>query len=217
MNSPQSHSDTDLTSDAMQTLRSVFGYDGYRSGQQEVIEHVLAGGSGLVVMPTGAGKSMCYQLPALVRTGTTIVISPLIALMQDQVASLVANGVSAAFLNSTLTLSEARDIEQQYVRGELDLLYLAPERLMTPFTQDLLRQGTVGLIAIDEAHCVSQWGHDFRPEYLRLSELVHTFPDVPRLALTATADHARNAIFRSDSRSRAPGESSSSADSIVPT
>ena len=188
MNSSPSHSDMNPTPDAMQTLRSVFGYDGYRSGQQEVIEHVLAGGSGLVVMPTGAGKSMCYQLPALVRTGTTIVISPLIALMQDQVASLVANDVSAAFLNSTLTLGQARDIEQQYVRGELDLLYLAPERLMTPYTQDLLRQGTVGLIAIDEAHCVSQWGHDFRPEYLRLSELVHTFPDVPRLALTATAD-----------------------------
>ena len=173
---------------ARDTLRAVFGYSDFRPGQGEIVDHVIAGGSGLAVMPTGAGKSMCYQLPALVREGTGIVVSPLIALMQDQVAGLVANGVSAAFLNSTLDRSDAYAIEQQFLRGELDLLYLAPERIMNPRTLDLLGRGSIALLAIDEAHCVSQWGHDFRPEYLQLSELAGRFPETPRLALTATAD-----------------------------
>ncbi len=169
-------------------LKRVFGFDAFRPGQEEIVAHVLAGGDGLVIMPTGGGKSMCYQLPALVRPGTALIVSPLIALMQDQVSALVENGVRATFLNSTLPPDIAAEIENDYLRGSFDLLYLAPERIMQPRMLDLLSRGDVALIAIDEAHCVSQWGHDFRPEYLQLAELADLFPHVPRLALTATAD-----------------------------
>ncbi|MHC4561549.1 MAG: DNA helicase RecQ [Planctomycetota bacterium] len=169
-------------------LQKVFGYDSFLPGQEEIVEHVIEGGDGLVIMPTGGGKSMCYQLPALVRSGTAIVVSPLIALMQDQVFALMENGVRATFLNSTLPADVAAEIEADYVRGSFDLLYLAPERIMQPRMLELLQRGEIALIAIDEAHCVSQWGHDFRPEYLQLAELADAFPGVPRLALTATAD-----------------------------
>ncbi|MHC4985167.1 MAG: DNA helicase RecQ [Planctomycetota bacterium] len=171
-----------------EVLKSVFGYEAFRPGQEEIIAHVLAGGDSLVVMPTGSGKSMCYQLPAVLREGTALIVSPLIALMQEQVATLIGNGVRATFLNSTLSADVAAGIEADYLRGDFDLLYLAPERLMQPRTQGLLAQRPPALIAIDEAHCVSQWGHDFRPEYLQLGELAEALPGVPRLALTATAD-----------------------------
>jgi ATP-dependent DNA helicase RecQ len=173
--------------DASQVLRRVFGYDEFREGQREIIEHVVAGGDALVLMPTGGGKSLCYQIPALVRKGTGVVISPLIALMQDQVDALRALGVRAGFLNSTLGFDEQRTVEAMFRAGELDLLYLAPERLRLESTQRLLDAGDVSLFAIDEAHCVSQWGHDFRPDYLALSALHERWPDVPRIALTATA------------------------------
>jgi ATP-dependent DNA helicase RecQ len=173
--------------DASQVLRRVFGYDEFREGQREIIEHVVAGGDALVLMPTGGGKSLCYQIPALVRKGTGVVISPLIALMQDQVDALRALGVRAGFLNSTLDYDEQRTVEAVFRAGELDLLYLAPERLRLESTQKLLDDGDVSLFAIDEAHCVSQWGHDFRPDYLALSALHERWPDVPRIALTATA------------------------------
>jgi ATP-dependent DNA helicase RecQ len=176
--------------DAPQVLRRVFGYDEFREGQQEIIEHVVAGGDALVLMPTGGGKSLCYQIPALVRKGTGVVISPLIALMQDQVDALRALGVRAGFLNSTLDFDEQRVVEALFRAGELDLLYLAPERLRLESTQRLLEAGDVSLFAIDEAHCVSQWGHDFRPDYLALSALHERWPDVPRIALTATATPA---------------------------
>jgi ATP-dependent DNA helicase RecQ len=169
-------------------LRSVFGYDQFRAPQADVIATLMAGQDALVLMPTGGGKSLCFQIPAMARAGTGIVVSPLIALMQDQVAALTQAGVRAAFLNSTLSSIEAREIEQQLLRGELDLLYVAPERLMLERTLDLLARTKVSLFAIDEAHCVSQWGHDFRPEYIQLSVLHQRFPDVPRIALTATAD-----------------------------
>jgi ATP-dependent DNA helicase RecQ len=179
--------------DASQVLRRVFGYDEFREGQQEIIEHVVAGGDALVLMPTGGGKSLCYQIPALVRKGTGVVISPLIALMQDQVDALRALGVRAGFLNSTLDFDEQRVVEATFRAGELDLLYLAPERLRLESTQRLLDAGDVSLFAIDEAHCVSQWGHDFRPDYLALSALHERWPDVPRIALTATATPATHA------------------------
>ncbi len=180
-----------MTSDSpLGVLKTVFGFDDYRPGQQEVIEHLLAGGDGLVIMPTGGGKSMCYQLPALLRAGVGVIVSPLIALMEDQVSALTENGVRAAVLNSTLSFDEAREVMRQARAGELDLLYLSPERLMQPRTLELLQQCDLALIAIDEAHCVSQWGHDFRPEYLQLAQLASDFPGVPRLALTATADPA---------------------------
>ncbi|MHB1233678.1 MAG: DNA helicase RecQ [Burkholderiales bacterium] len=169
-------------------LRSVFGYAQFRAPQAEVIATLMAGQDALVLMPTGGGKSLCFQIPAMARAGTGIVVSPLIALMQDQVAALTQAGVRAAFLNSTLGMSEARDIEQQLLRGELDLLYIAPERLMLERTLELLARTKIALFAIDEAHCVSQWGHDFRPEYIQLSVLHQRFPEVPRIALTATAD-----------------------------
>jgi len=170
-------------------LRTVFGYEHFRSPQEEVIRTLMGGGDALVLMPTGGGKSLCFQIPSIVRTGTGIVVSPLIALMQDQVAALCQAGVRAAFLNSTLNAERARAIEAQLVRGELDLLYIAPERLMFKRTLDLLSSlPKLALFAIDEAHCVSQWGHDFRPEYMQLSVLHERFPDVPRIALTATAD-----------------------------
>ncbi|MFG2245854.1 DNA helicase RecQ [Spirillospora sp. NPDC048823] len=178
------------TPETLDTLRRVFGYDAFRDGQREIIEHVVSGGDALVLMPTGGGKSLCYQIPALVRKGTGIVISPLIALMQDQVDALRALGVQAGFLNSTQDLDERRVTEAQFVAGELDLLYLAPERLNLASTVELLDRGTVSLFAIDEAHCVSQWGHDFRPDYLMLSGLHERWPDIPRIALTATATEA---------------------------
>ncbi|WP_300008811.1 DNA helicase RecQ [Pseudonocardia sp.] len=174
----------------LEILNRVFGYAAFRGPQQEVVEHVCAGGDALVLMPTGGGKSLCYQVPALVRPGTGVVVSPLIALMQDQVDALRALGVRAGFLNSTQNPDERRDTERAYLDGELDLLYLAPERLRVPSTLVLLGRGTIALFAIDEAHCVAQWGHDFRPDYLALSDLHERWPDVPRIALTATATEA---------------------------
>jgi ATP-dependent DNA helicase RecQ len=173
---------------ALHILKSVFGYDSFREPQSDVIEHLASGGDALVLMPTGGGKSLCYQIPALLRPGVGIVISPLIALMQDQVSALTQLGIRAAFLNSTLDFQEVRRIEQQLIDGELDLLYIAPERLNTERTLALFTRIRIALFAIDEAHCVSQWGHDFRADYLQLSLLHERFPDVPRIALTATAD-----------------------------
>jgi len=173
---------------ALDILRSVFGYNSFRAPQAEIIDTLVAGGDALVLMPTGGGKSLCYQIPALVREGCGVVISPLIALMQDQVAALRQVGVRAAFLNSTLQLDEVRQVESALARGELDLLYLAPERLKQERTLTLLQNSAIALFAIDEAHCVSQWGHDFRADYLELSVLHELFPAVPRIALTATAD-----------------------------
>ncbi|MFW6020801.1 MAG: RecQ family ATP-dependent DNA helicase, partial [Guyparkeria sp.] len=171
-------------------LNTVFGYEDFRPPQGEVIETVLSGRDALVLMPTGGGKSLCYQVPALSSPGTAIVVSPLIALMQDQVAALRELGVAAAFLNSSLSADEARDVFRRLHAGELDLLYVAPERLMTEGMLERLAEMPINLVAIDEAHCVSQWGHDFRPEYIRLGELADRFPGVPRIALTATADEA---------------------------
>jgi len=169
-------------------LRTVFGYEQFRAPQAEVIDTLMHGGDALVLMPTGGGKSLCFQIPAIALPGTGLVISPLIALMQDQVAALKQAGVRAAFLNSTLDAETARAIEQQLLNGELDLLYVSPERLMLERTLNLLARARLALFAIDEAHCVSQWGHDFRPEYMQLSVLHERFPDIPRIALTATAD-----------------------------
>ncbi|MFI1280113.1 DNA helicase RecQ [Streptomyces sp. NPDC020858] len=180
-------------SDAVQMLHRVFGYSSFRGEQQEIIEQVVDGGDALVLMPTGGGKSLCYQIPALVRDGTGVVISPLIALMQDQVNALTALGVRAGFLNSTQDPYERQAVEQAFLADELDLLYLAPERLRTESTQRLLDRGKVSLFAIDEAHCVAQWGHDFRPDYLALSMLHERWPKVPRIALTATATEATHA------------------------
>jgi ATP-dependent DNA helicase RecQ len=180
---------------ALELLKSVFGHAGWRGAQEEIVLHVAAGGDALVLMPTGGGKSLCYQLPALLREGTAIVVSPLIALMQDQVAALRQLGVRAAFLNSTLDARGALLIERDLEAGKLDLLYVAPERLMMPRMLELAAGSKLALFAIDEAHCVSQWGHDFRPEYLQLSVLHERFPGVPRIALTATADpHTRAEI-----------------------
>lgn len=174
----------------IEVLRRVFGYDSFRPGQQEIIDHVVGGGDALVLMPTGGGKSLCYQIPALVRPGVGVVISPLIALMQDQVDALRALGVRAGFLNSTQGFDERQLVEAEFLAGELDLLYLAPERLRVDATVRLLEKGDIALFAIDEAHCVSQWGHDFRPDYLMLSDLHERWPSVPRIALTATATPA---------------------------
>ena len=171
-----------------EVLDRVFGYDAFRDEQEAITEHVAGGGDALVVMPTGGGKSLCYQIPALLRDGVAVVVSPLIALMQDQVEALRQTGVRAAYLNSTLAFDEVRAIEADARSGALDLLYVAPERLMGDRTLALLDGLRIALFAIDEAHCVSQWGHDFRPEYLQLSVLHERYPDVPRIALTATAD-----------------------------
>ncbi|PJJ02563.1 ATP-dependent DNA helicase RecQ [Streptomyces sp. 2333.5] len=182
--------DASEVSEAVQVLRRVFGYEAFRGSQQEIIEHVIGGGDAVVLMPTGGGKSLCYQIPSLVRGGVGVVISPLIALMQDQVDALRALGVRAGFLNSTQDLEERRLVEAEFLAGELDLLYLAPERLRVEQTLNLLDRGKISLFAIDEAHCVAQWGHDFRPDYLALSMLHERWPDVPRIALTATATEA---------------------------
>lgn len=176
-------------------LQRVFGYSAFRGQQAEIVEQVVSGGDALVLMPTGGGKSLTYQIPALVRPGTGLVVSPLIALMHDQVDALRLNGVRAAFLNSTLSAGERVETERAFVAGELDLLYVAPERLNAQATRALLQQAPLSVIAIDEAHCVSQWGHDFRPDYLGLGDLAEQFPSVPRMALTATATtHTRAEI-----------------------
>ncbi|MFH8393599.1 DNA helicase RecQ [Streptomyces sp. NPDC018036] len=177
-------------SEARATLHRVFGYDAFRGEQEAIVEHVVAGGDAVVLMPTGGGKSLCYQIPSLVRPGTGVVVSPLIALMQDQVDALRALGVRAGFMNSTQDFDERRVVEAEFLSGELDLLYLAPERLRLDSTLDLLSRGKISVFAIDEAHCVAQWGHDFRPDYLALSLLGERWPDVPRIALTATATRA---------------------------
>lgn len=171
-------------------LQEVFGYDAFRGEQAEIIEQVVGGGDAVVLMPTGGGKSLCYQIPALLRDGTGVVVSPLIALMADQVAALEAVGIRAAYLNSTLEPYEAQEVERKLLAGDIDLLYMAPERLILPRTVELLKRAPIALFAIDEAHCVSQWGHDFRPDYMGLSVLAGAFPDVPRIALTATATRA---------------------------
>ncbi|MBK0866649.1 DNA helicase RecQ [Saccharopolyspora sp. HNM0986] len=188
LSDPAEYGDSD--SAALGVLRRVFGYDSFRGQQQQIVEHVGAGGDALVLMPTGGGKSLCYQVPALVRAGTGVVVSPLIALMQDQVDALTELGVRAGFLNSTQDPDQRRAVEAAFRNGELDLLYLAPERLRLDSTVSLLDDGKVSLFAIDEAHCVAQWGHDFRPDYLALSMLHERWPDVPRIALTATATQA---------------------------
>ncbi len=177
----------DASTSPLNVLQSTFGYDAFRGSQAEIIDHVVAGGDAVVLMPTGGGKSLCYQIPAVVRPGTGIVVSPLIALMQDQVDALAAVGIRAGYLNSTLTPEEVRDVESSLRAGEYDLLYMAPERLVQPRTLRLLEESRVCLFAIDEAHCVSQWGHDFRQDYLGLSVLAERFPEIPRIALTATA------------------------------
>jgi ATP-dependent DNA helicase RecQ len=173
---------------SLRLLQSVFGYPVFRGSQEAVIECVAAGGDALVLMPTGGGKSLCFQIPALMREGCGIVISPLIALMRDQVAALREAGVSAALLNSTLDAAQAGQVERDLLAGRLDLLYVAPERLVTPRFLGLLERARIALFAIDEAHCVAQWGHDFRPEYIELAVLAERYPRIPRIALTATAD-----------------------------
>ena len=181
-----------IVSPAQQRLHEVFGYSSFRGEQQAIVEHMVAGGDALVLMPTGGGKSLCYQLPALLRDGVAIVVSPLIALMQDQVDVLQQLGVKAAFLNSSLNADEARQLTAQLIQGDLDILYVAPERLLLSGFLAQLEQVEIhtgiALFAIDEAHCVSEWGHDFRPEYRKLTALHTRFPNVPRIALTATAD-----------------------------
>jgi ATP-dependent DNA helicase RecQ len=180
-----------------EALKKYFGYDRFYPLQAEIIDHVRAGKSALVLMPTGGGKSVCFQIPAVMARGVTVVISPLIALMKDQVDGLQANGISAAFLNSTQTEEESRDVYRRCLAGGVKLLYLSPERLSAPGTPGFLRKLDLTLFAVDEAHCISSWGHDFRPDYLKLSLLREQFPSVPLLALTATADRViRRDILR---------------------
>ncbi len=169
-------------------LKTYFGYNSFRLRQEEIINHLISGGDAFVLMPTGSGKSICYQIPSLIRAGICVVISPLIALMQDQVDAVRELGIKAGFLNSSLNGNEAYAVEKMVINGELNLLYVAPERLVTEGFLRLLHSAKICLFAIDEAHCVSQWGHDFRPEYLQLDILADMFPKVPRIALTATAD-----------------------------
>ena len=173
---------------ALEILRSRFGYDSFRFQQQQIIDALLAGGDALVLMPTGGGKSLCYQIPSILRDGVGIVVSPLIALMQDQVDALALNGIDAAYLNSTQDAGQQQAVRRRLLDGEIDLLYVAPERAVGDDFLDLLAQCRIALFAIDEAHCVSQWGHDFRPDYQRLCRLHERFPEIPRIALTATAD-----------------------------
>ena len=180
--------DAELAGRAREILESVFGFQSFRGSQQEIVEQVTSGQDALVLMPTGGGKSLCYQLPALLRPGTGVIISPLIALMKDQVAALRAMGVRAAYLNSSLNPQMAWDVEQELLHGDVDLVYVAPERLLTERFLGLLDKIPLALFAIDEAHCVSHWGHDFRPEYLQLDVLEERFPGIPRIATTATAD-----------------------------
>src|ERR1700681_4768300 len=177
-----------IAAQALSLLNSVFGLPAFRGAQEAIVRHVADGGNCLVLMPTGGGKSLCYPLASLLRQGCGIVVSPLIALMRDQVAGLLEAGVRAAVLNSTLSFSEAAAVEARLLAGDLDLLYVAPERLVTPRCLAMLDRAPIALFAIDEAHCVSQWGHDFRPEYIGLSVIAERFPTVPRIALTATAD-----------------------------
>jgi ATP-dependent DNA helicase RecQ len=181
-----------MNSPALDILRRVFGYPAFRGDQAEVVDHLAGGGDALVLMPTGGGKSLCYQIPSLLRAGVGVVVSPLIALMQDQVDALLLAGVRAAFLNSSQDFNSVVDTERRLMRGELDLIYVAPERLLTDrfigLLDQLVERDQLALFAIDEAHCVSQWGHDFRPEYIQLSKLHERYPQVPRIALTATAD-----------------------------
>lgn len=176
------------SAEALNLLHTTFGYERFRGLQQAIIEHTLTGGDALVLMPTGGGKSLCYQIPAMLRPGTGVVVSPLIALMQDQVNALLQLGVKAAFLNSSLDLESQREVEDRFTDGELDLLYVAPERLLTERFLARLERAAISLFAIDEAHCVSQWGHDFRADYWQLSLLHQRFSKIPRIALTATAD-----------------------------
>ncbi|MGB6245168.1 DNA helicase RecQ [Gordonia sp. (in: high G+C Gram-positive bacteria)] len=183
--------------DQYRVLQDVFGYDSFRGDQEQIVSHVVAGGDAVVLMPTGGGKSLCYQVPALVRDGCAVVVSPLIALMADQVGALRQLGVRAAFLNSTQFPEDRAEVERAYLAGELDLIYIAPERLSQRGTREFLSRGELSLIAIDEAHCVSQWGHDFRPDYLALGELAELWPDVPRIALTATATKRTHAELTS--------------------
>jgi len=173
---------------AQSILKDTFGYDTFNAHQEEIIETLIAGEDAFVLMPTGSGKSLCYQIPAMLRPGVGVVVSPLIALMQDQVDALKQLGVPAHCINATLPISEIRNTEEKLRSHELDLLYVAPERLLMPNFLENLKKLNISLFAIDEAHCVSQWGHDFRPEYLQLEILHNMFPDVPRIALTATAD-----------------------------
>lgn len=193
--SNQTHSQPQTPSQtaALKTLSRVFGYDQFRGQQAEVIETAVQGKNALVLMPTGGGKSVCYQIPALLRDGVGIVVSPLIALMKDQVDTLCELGVRAQFLNSSLSLQDQRQVEQDLQNGKLDLLYVAPERLLNSSFLNLLDQAPLALFAIDEAHCVSQWGHDFRPEYQQLGLLAQRYPHIPRMALTATADERTRA------------------------
>ncbi|MFK7847886.1 MAG: ATP-dependent DNA helicase RecQ, partial [Rhodothermales bacterium] len=181
------------TASSLETLQQIYGFDAFRAHQEQVVDRVVAGYHTLLVMPTGGGKSLCYQLPSLIRSGVGIVVSPLIALMQDQVTALKQLGVRAEYLNSSLSQIAQSDVIGKAVNGQLDMLYVAPERLMTHDFQTLLNQIEPALFAIDEAHCISQWGHDFRPEYIQLATLRERFPHVPCIAVTATADEPTQA------------------------